>query len=122
MLKCSGAFESPSSHPYSFRPRVSPEAVSCGCGLGCVNVAAAVGVRDFKVQECRNALLPGGIKLKYSFIPRKLSYVVHILWTHSGFQGDIVVENSSAIAGDAKDVGLISGSGRSPEGASGNLL
>ena len=36
MLKRSGAFESPFSHPYLFRLRVLPEAASRGCRLGCV--------------------------------------------------------------------------------------
>ena len=96
--------------------------VNVATGWAVFNIAVAIGVRDFRVQECGNALFPGGIKLKYSFIPRKLSYVMHMPWTRLGFSGDIVVENSSAIAGDAKDVGLISGSGRSPGGANGNLL
>ena len=34
----------------------------------------------------------------------------------------LVVKNSSASAGDTKDVRLIPGSGRSPEGGHGNLL
>ena len=34
----------------------------------------------------------------------------------------VVVKNPPANAGDARDVGLIPGSGRSPEGGNGNLL
>ena len=39
-----------------------------------------------------------------------------------GFSGDSVVKNLSANAGDIKDVSLIHGLGRSPEGGHGNPL
>ena len=39
-----------------------------------------------------------------------------------GFPGGSVVKNPPANAGDAGDAGLVSGSGRSPGGANGNLL
>ena len=39
-----------------------------------------------------------------------------------GFPGSSVVKNLPADAGDASDVGLIPGSGRSPGGANGNPL
>ena len=39
-----------------------------------------------------------------------------------GFPGGVVVKNPPANAGDARDVGLIPGSGRSPGGGNGNLL
>ena len=39
-----------------------------------------------------------------------------------GFAGGAVVKNLSANAGDARDEGLITGSGRSPEGGNGKLL
>ena len=39
-----------------------------------------------------------------------------------GFPGDSVVKNLPVNAGDAGDVGLIPGSGRSPGGGSGNPL
>ena len=39
-----------------------------------------------------------------------------------GFPGDIVVKNFPANAGDASDVGTISGSGRSPGEGNGNPL
>ena len=81
--------------------------VNVATGWAVFHVPVAAGVRDFKVQECGDALLPGGTKLRYSLSPRKLSYVMHVLWTHSGFPGDIVVKSSPAHAGDAKDVGLI---------------
>ena len=38
------------------------------------------------------------------------------------FLGGLVVKNSSANAGDARDTGLIPGSGRSPGGRNGNPL
>ena len=38
------------------------------------------------------------------------------------FQGGSVVNNSLANAGDIRDTGLISGSGRSPGGGNGNPL
>ena len=38
------------------------------------------------------------------------------------FQGGSVVKNSLAYAGDIRDTGLISGSGRSPGGGNGNPL
>ena len=41
---------------------------------------------------------------------------------HVGFPSSSVVENSSANAGDTEDVGLIPGSGRSPEGGNDNTL
>ena len=96
--------------------------VNVATGWAVFHVPVAAGVRDFKVQECGDALLPGGTKLRYSLSPRKLSYVMHVLWTHSGFPGDIVVKSSPAHAGDTKDVGLIPGSGRSPGGGNGNSL
>ena len=77
--------------------------VNVATGWAVFNVA--IGVRDFRVQECGNALLPDGIKLKYSFIPRKFSYVMHMPWTHLGFPGALVVKIPPASAGDA---GLIS--------------
>ena len=45
--------------------------------------------------------------------------VAHI---HNGFPGGSVVKNPPANAGDAGDVGLILGSGRSPGGGNGNPL
>ena len=39
-----------------------------------------------------------------------------------GFPGGVVVKNLPANAGDARDTGLIPGSGRSPGIGSGNLL
>ena len=44
------------------------------------------------------------------------------LQSYSSFPGDSVVKNPPANAGDAGDAGLVSGSGRSPGGANGNLL
>ena len=41
---------------------------------------------------------------------------------HVGFPSGSVVENSPANAGDTGDVGLIPGSGRSPEGGNDNRL
>ena len=40
----------------------------------------------------------------------------------AGFQGGSVVKNLTANTGDARDVGLIPGSERSPEGGNGNQL
>ena len=39
-----------------------------------------------------------------------------------GYPGDTVVKNLPANAGDARDMGLILGSGRSPGGGDGNPL
>ena len=39
-----------------------------------------------------------------------------------GFPGGAVVQNPPANAGDARDLGSIPGSGRSPEGGRGNPL
>ena len=44
-------------------------------------------------------------------------HIVYILW---GFPGGSVVKNLPANAGDAGDVGSISGSGRSPGVGNGN--
>ena len=41
---------------------------------------------------------------------------------HVGLPGGVVVKNPPANAGDIKDVGLIPGWGRSPEGGHGNPL
>ena len=40
----------------------------------------------------------------------------------TGFPGDTVVKNPPANAGDARDMDLIPGSGRSPGGGNGNAL
>ena len=46
-----------------------------------------------------------------------------VLSIHSlGFPGDAVVKNLPANVGDAGDIGLIPGSGRSPGGGNGNPL
>ena len=42
--------------------------------------------------------------------------------TRWGFPGGLVVKNIPATAGDARDMGLIPGSGESPEEGNGNLL
>ena len=42
--------------------------------------------------------------------------------TFKGFPGGTVVQNLPANAGDARDAGLIPGSGRSPGGGNGNSL
>ena len=39
-----------------------------------------------------------------------------------GFPGGAVVKNPAANAGDARDLGSVPGSGRSPEGGNGNPL
>ena len=41
---------------------------------------------------------------------------------HYGFFGVIIVKNLPANAGDVRETGWISGSGRSPGGGNGNLL
>ena len=51
----------------------------------------------------------------------RVYYKKAILYT-GGFPGGQVVKNSLARAGDARDVGSISGSGRSPGGGNGNPL
>ena len=50
-----------------------------------------------------------------------LTHFVH-LHCHLGFPGDAVVKNPPANAGDARDVGSISGSGRSPRVGNGNPI
>jgi len=44
------------------------------------------------------------------------------LHRHLGFPGDAVVKNPPANAGDARDAGSISGSGRSPRVGNGNPI
>ena len=45
-----------------------------------------------------------------------------MLFVELGFPGDSVVKNLFANAGDAGDVGLVPGSGRSPGGGNSNPL
>jgi len=47
---------------------------------------------------------------------------LHYVYTLMGFLGGAVVKNSPASAGDARDLGSIPGSGRSPGGGNGNPL
>ena len=47
---------------------------------------------------------------------------LHYVYTLMGFLGGTVVKNSPASAGDARDLGSIPGSGRSPGGGNGNPL
>ena len=50
-----------------------------------------------------------------------IQFYIHI-YSFSGFPGGTSVQNPPADAGNAGDVGLISGSGRSPGGGNGNPL
>ena len=50
-----------------------------------------------------------------------IQFYIHI-YSFSGFPGGTSVKNPPADAGNAGDVGLISGSGRSPGGGNGNPL
>ena len=47
---------------------------------------------------------------------------LHYVYTLMGLLGGTVVKNSPASAGDARDLGSIPGSGRSPGVGNGNLL
>ena len=47
---------------------------------------------------------------------------LHYVYTLMGLLGGTVVKNSPASAGDARDLGSIPGSGRSPGGGNGNPL
>ena len=47
---------------------------------------------------------------------------MYLLYSLGSFLGGAVVKNPPANAGDARDMGLISGSGRSPEGGNGNPI
>ena len=58
-------------------------------------------------------------KLWYIYTPEYYSAPYYI---HRGFSGGAVVKNPPANAGDARDVGLIRGSGRFPGEGNGNPL
>ena len=58
-------------------------------------------------------------KVRHDWVTNTLTFLSLMLL---GFPGGSVVKNSPANAGDAVDVGLIPGSGRSPGGGNGNRL
>ena len=84
--------------------------------VGVTHLWSKISMEDYPNNETLIAVLN-------AIDDTKADKVVHVpVYMKWGFPGGLVVKNSPANAGDARDVGSIPGSGRYPGGGHGNPL
>ena len=77
---------------------------------------------QLRVYMLQLKMLHATTKTQCSQINKHLNIYIYILSFYKACQLVLVVKNPPASAGDIKDIDLIPGSGRSPEGGHGNPL